>query len=106
MKELIVKNHNNKLQCNYFSLIAPAPPNKIPESELPLLFLIKDTDGKVPDFKAERLTFTRFYTNNIPEMFSLLANETNPELLRNALLKQYNATINTEFAFYIFKRIA
>ena len=105
MRELIVKNHNNKLSCNYFSLIAPAPPKPVVSEALVVPFLIKDADGVIAPFQAHRITFTRFYLSTMPETFSLIANGSCPDVCRNELIKSFSATNDTEFAFYIFKKV-
>ncbi|MEY4767703.1 MAG: hypothetical protein RL637_342 [Pseudomonadota bacterium] len=92
MKTLTIKNHNNKLACDYFGLIAQAPPFPVLESDMIQQFLIKDADGNYPDFVAERITMTRFETNTAPELLAYLSNGE-------------GYVYGEKLAFYLFKKI-
>lgn len=94
MKTLRLKNHNNKFACDYFGLIAPAPPMPITDIIQP--FLIQDVDGNYPDFVAERITMSRFKAIDTPEMLSYLANGNDTTNISNP---------EQEVAFYLFKKV-
>ncbi len=75
MQTMIIKNFNNKLNCNSFIHIAPAPEAKILESKLPIGIKISELATKGPvslsglnsaaavpalNFEAEIIDLARF----------------------------------------------
>lgn len=104
MKTLRLKNFNNKFACDYFGLIAPAPPEPISNENIIKPFIIEDIDGNYPNFKAERITMTRFFLHEIPEIFAYTACSASPENLQTELQKEYNCTNDQQFAYYLFKK--
>lgn len=104
MKTLRLKNFNNKFACDYFGLIAPAPPEPISNEDIIEPFIIEDIEGNYPDFKAKRITMTRFFLHEIPEIFAYTACGTSPDILINQLLTEYNCGKDQQFAYYLFKK--
>lgn len=104
MRTLRLKNLNNKFACDYFGLIAPAPPELIAGDHIIKPFIIEDIDGNYPNFKAERITMTRFFVHEIPEIFAFTACGASPEILINELLTEYNCGKDQQFAYYLFKK--
>ena len=103
MKTIKVTNHNNKLSCEYFGLIAPAPPE--PLTDIIQRFIISDREGNFPNFEADRITMTRFYMSEIPEIFAYTANAKKPGALKLELIRDYNITENQQLAYYLFKKV-
>lgn len=105
MKTLKLPNHNNKLLCDVFAHIAPAPATKISADKFPMPFTIVQADNKELSFKAQLLTLARCRLMDLSSIETYLCGGMDrTKFIHWFLDDNKGTTYFTEVAVYVYKK--
>lgn len=104
MSTLRIPNTNNKLGCQVFAHIFPAPERGIPESQLHKECIV-ECEGMQP-FRAEIIDMIRFPLGETFGVITMHSDGMKSEPFVQQYLKSHpGATLQTEVAAYYFQKI-
>ena len=105
MKILHITNENGKLSNSVFAHITFAPKEGIPESNLPMDFLIQDPANYKNSFAAKLITFARCKLKHLSSIETYLsAGIDRSAFIQNFIILNKSATYDSDIAVYIYKK--
>lgn len=98
MKTLTIPNYNNKLACDVFVHIAPAPKVAVTQSDLPKRFKI---NSDKQEFEAELVELIKFKFGRIPSILIYASHGMDAD---NFYHSSTNINMQDDYAVYVYKK--